>query len=276
NISILHIGGCPNWIDQVVYSKLLFDLASKAGRRKSVISNLKSVGKSNYASREAVSVSATTSTLSRKFTPSSSFSSASSGLSVLFSEKVEIGTPRKVDLGSERILWGIMNSFQGRIISCAMFNEALSDTTWQMVTSLGPCNLTYLLDNEGYNLGTTGSSTPNLTGSYASINPYDENSLNSSAFNSTKIAFYYHAKSVNYSHSICPELASENLGLPTSFECNEKLFNRDINNSMLIDEALYEDYVWLQHIQHKYTNFGGLPATLLGPERLESVLINVS
>nr|CAH8845438.1 unnamed protein product [Trichobilharzia regenti] len=276
NISILHIGGCPNWIDQVVYSKLLFDLASKAGRRKSVISNLKSVGKSNYASREAVSVSATTSTLSRKFTPSSSFSSASSGLSVLFSEKVEIGTPRKVDLGSERILWGIMNSFQGRIISCAMFNEALSDTTWQMVTSLGPCNLTYLLDNEGYNLGTTGSSTPNLTGSYASINPYDENSLNSSAFNSTKIAFYYHAKSVNYSHSICPELASENLGLPTSFECNEKLFNRDINNSMLIDEALYEDYVWLQHIQHKYTNFGGLPATLLGPERLESVLINDS
>ncbi|XP_018645460.1 beige/beach protein-related [Schistosoma mansoni] len=36
-VFILHIGGCPNWVDQIVYTKLLCNLNSRTGRRNAVI-----------------------------------------------------------------------------------------------------------------------------------------------------------------------------------------------------------------------------------------------
>ncbi|KAH8875097.1 Neurobeachin-like protein 2 [Schistosoma japonicum] len=257
NISILHIGGCPNWVDQAVYSKLICNIDSKSNRRNALISKRRAVGKSLYKNGETVSVSSSSPSLQEVI---NDFSGTG-----LFSQQLEIGIVRKVGLGNEHILWGSMNSFQGRLISCTMFNEALSDCTWQTVAELGPCNLTYLLDNEICNMNITTSNINN-----------EDASGNTATNNSKRTIFHYHAKAVDSLNFICLELSSETLGLNSSFECVQLLSVKGINNHLLIDECLYNKYLWLKHIHYKCSHFGGLPATLLGPERLETILISDS
>ncbi|KAK4471125.1 hypothetical protein MN116_005522 [Schistosoma mekongi] len=239
NISILHIGGCPNWVDQAVYSKLLYNIDSKSNRRNALISKQQAVGRSLYKTRETISVSSSSPSLQEEI---KNFSGTG-----LFSQQLEVGIVRKVGLGNEHILWGTMNSFQGRLISCTMFNEALSDATWQAVAELGPCNLTYLLDNEVCNMHKTNTTT-NTTNN-------DDSTSNINTNNSKRIIFHYHAKAVDTLNFICLELSSETLGLKSSFECVHLLPVNGLNNHLFIDECFYNKYLWLKHIHYKCSHY---------------------
>ncbi|CAH8536314.1 unnamed protein product [Schistosoma rodhaini] len=277
-VFILHIGGCPNWVDQIVYTKLLCNLNSRTGRRNAVITKQQPVGRRGYITRGTVSVSS----ISSSSSSSPPFQGNLKNGFDLFSRQLEIGIIHKVDLGNEHLVWGKINSFQGKLISCSMFNEALSDGIWQTITSLGPCNLTYLLDNEYYNVNntttnTTTTSTTNTTTTTnnSSMNPDDYLGNISSI---TKLIFHYHAKAIHLYHSICIELNSELLGLPNSFECIQLLLikNKKNNQYLLINEQFYQKYLWFKHIYNKCTNYGGLPATILGPKRYGTVLMSDS
>ncbi|CAH8494234.1 unnamed protein product [Schistosoma turkestanicum] len=273
NIFILHIGGCPNWVNQMIDNKLANNLKSKTGRRNAVISKQQNFGKHIYMTRETVSVSSSSPSLLIHDQLTNHQHHHQTGL---FSQQLDIGIVHKVDHGNEYLLWGKINSFQGKLISCVMFNEAISDSVWQTVTSLGPCNLTYLLDNECYHVNNLNSYTTTTTTS-SNINNDNSSGGNLSMMNLSKIIFYYHAKLVDLNNAICLELSSETLGLNNSFECVHLLpSHKQIDNRLIINEHFYQKYLWLKHINYKCMNFGGLPATILGPERLETILISDS
>ncbi|CAH8511048.1 unnamed protein product [Schistosoma mattheei] len=268
NIFILHIGGCPNWVDQIAYTKLLCNINSRTGRRNAVISKQQTMNKRSYINRETLSVSSISSIYQENL--KNSFN--------LFSRQLEIGKIHKVDLGNERLLWGKLCSFQGKLISCSMFNEALSDIIWQEVYSHGPCNLTYLLDNGCYNINntTTNTTTTATNTTYTNISSINTDDSTGNINHFTKIIFHYHAKAVNLYNSICLELNSENLGLISAFECIHLLPCQQENQYLLINENFYHKYLWFKHIYYKCKNYGGLPATILGPKRFETFRITDS
>lgn len=142
---------------------------------------------------------------------------------------------------------------------------------------LGPCNLTYLLDNGCYNINNTTTNTTNTTTTtYTNISSINTDDSIGNINHFTKIIFHYHAKAVNLYNSICLELNSENLGLISSFECIHLLPCQQKNQYLLINENFYHKYLWFKHIYYKCKNYGGLPATILGPKRFETFRITVS
>ncbi|VDP43367.1 unnamed protein product [Schistosoma mattheei] len=48
------------------------------------------------------------------------------------------------------------------------------------------------------------------------------------------------------------------------------------NQYLLINENFYHKYLWFKHIYYKCKNYGGLPATILGPKRFETFRITDS
>ncbi|KAF5395210.1 hypothetical protein PHET_05686 [Paragonimus heterotremus] len=124
DLCIFHIGGCPNWVDQITYSQLLKRLKIKPGgsRHKPFNSLLPLI--SGQPSEQNTRI------------PEVGY--------------YEIGAVQKIQLGEEKSVWGDLCAFRGQLISVAVFNEAPLESTWNALTAKGPCDLTYLLDSEAY------------------------------------------------------------------------------------------------------------------------------
>ncbi|CAL8087269.1 unnamed protein product [Calicophoron daubneyi] len=123
DISIFHVGGCPEWVQGPSYARLLTKLSLSGGRTPGTASPRLGMilNRTNKANEQKPRIA-----------------------------KVEVGSIYKVELGRESTKWGEISSFRGQLTSLVLFSEAMPESTWDSIFSRGPCDITYLLDSECY------------------------------------------------------------------------------------------------------------------------------
>ncbi|KAG5445803.1 hypothetical protein CSKR_106055, partial [Clonorchis sinensis] len=151
----------------------------------------------------------------------------------------DIGTTMKVNLGEEHVAWGTLTSFLGQIASVTIFDDAISDITWQTITKRGPCDLTYILDSECY-------------------------------VNCPTLLMHYHAKAVDLQNSICSDLFGETTAAPFVFRSFERLSQINTKDDRISRTG------WNLHTTYKMRSFCGIPGTLVGARRLSSTKMSDS
>ncbi|VDP85223.1 unnamed protein product [Echinostoma caproni] len=197
---IMHIGGCPTWVEQICYMKLLMSLQPKTQKKYTPVvapwSLSQKIGqKPSYSDMNGSNVGNVAPVTSR-----------------------DIGVVRKCQLGEEKYNWGTLASFRG------------------------PCDLTYMLDNESY--CSTG-----------------------------KLAFYYHAKAFNPIHSVCSDLMAETIGAPILLatlkrSCEAVAYSGE--NKLCHEREIQSDE-WVKHYAQKVEFYSGLPASVTGARCFRTV-----
>lgn len=112
---ILHIGGCPEWVEKKHYGDILSSLHRKPHGKLTPSRPLW------YATNQRVG---------------SILSPSDSANLAMFSTR-DVGVVRKCSLGDEKNIWGELVSFRGQLASVAFFNDIMPETTLQSLSAHG-------------------------------------------------------------------------------------------------------------------------------------------
>lgn len=112
DICIMHIGGCPDWVEEQCYQQLVNRQLSKFS---SFTGKLSTTGVP-FGIAERMSAAATASAAPSTWT---------------------VGTCNKISLGQEHSVWGTLRSFKGQLTAIAIFNDTMPDSWWQNMASRG-------------------------------------------------------------------------------------------------------------------------------------------